>query len=160
MMCGSRGNSSVGRARPCQGRGREFESRFPLHIQMATDRPSCLAAASMKPRAARGFCFFGVARLSLRRPAFTDGQVAEWSCSGLQSRVRRFDSDLGLHPVLLRPSMSAEITLRPFVAALPNFVRASMRAKITKRSARPYFSRSPSPGGEIGRRKGLKIPRL
>ena len=31
------GNSSVGRARPCQGRGREFESRFPLqngnHLQ-------------------------------------------------------------------------------------------------------------------------------
>ena len=26
------GNSSVGRARPCQGRGREFESRFPLRI--------------------------------------------------------------------------------------------------------------------------------
>ena len=28
-----RGNSSVGRARPCQGRGREFESRFPLIIE-------------------------------------------------------------------------------------------------------------------------------
>ena len=27
------GNSSVGRARPCQGRGREFESRFPLKVQ-------------------------------------------------------------------------------------------------------------------------------
>ena len=27
------GNSSVGRARPCQGRGREFESRFPLSTQ-------------------------------------------------------------------------------------------------------------------------------
>ena len=26
------GNSSVGRAQPCQGRGRGFESRFPLHI--------------------------------------------------------------------------------------------------------------------------------
>ena len=26
------GSSSVGRARPCQGRGREFESRFPLRI--------------------------------------------------------------------------------------------------------------------------------
>ncbi len=25
------GNSSVGRASPCQGEGREFESRFPLH---------------------------------------------------------------------------------------------------------------------------------
>ena len=29
-MQSQRGNSSVGRARPCQGRGREFESRFPL----------------------------------------------------------------------------------------------------------------------------------
>ena len=27
------GNSSVGRARPCQGRGREFKSRFPLSIR-------------------------------------------------------------------------------------------------------------------------------
>ena len=27
------GNSSVGRARPCQGRGREFESRLPLQEQ-------------------------------------------------------------------------------------------------------------------------------
>ncbi len=26
------GNSSVGRALPCQGKGREFESRFPLHF--------------------------------------------------------------------------------------------------------------------------------
>ncbi len=25
------------------------------------------------------------------------GRVAEWLCSGLQSRVRRFDSDPGLH---------------------------------------------------------------
>ena len=30
-ICKQSGNSSVGRARPCQGRGREFESRFPLH---------------------------------------------------------------------------------------------------------------------------------
>src|SRR5659263_121135 len=27
------GNSSVGRARPCQGRGRESESRFPLRLK-------------------------------------------------------------------------------------------------------------------------------
>ena len=26
------GNSSVGRAQPCQGWGREFESRFPLKV--------------------------------------------------------------------------------------------------------------------------------
>ena len=31
-----RGNSSVGRAQPCQGWGREFESRFPLQILKAT----------------------------------------------------------------------------------------------------------------------------
>ena len=29
-----RGNSSVGRAQPCQGWGREFESRFPLQISV------------------------------------------------------------------------------------------------------------------------------
>jgi hypothetical protein len=29
----SSGNSSVGRARPCQGRGRGFESRFPLNFK-------------------------------------------------------------------------------------------------------------------------------
>ena len=28
------GNSSVGRARPCQGRGREFESRLPLFFTL------------------------------------------------------------------------------------------------------------------------------
>ncbi len=30
-----RGNSSSGRARPCQGRGSEFEPRFPLHLIVA-----------------------------------------------------------------------------------------------------------------------------
>ena len=30
LVLGLCGNSSVGRARPCQGRGREFESRLPL----------------------------------------------------------------------------------------------------------------------------------
>ena len=39
----NRGNSSVGRARPCQGRGREFESRFPLQSegQFPADLFSC-----------------------------------------------------------------------------------------------------------------------
>src|SRR5690606_29004911 len=41
------GSSSVGRARPCQGRGREFESRFPLG-----PNPSL-------PASGEGFCFFG-----------------------------------------------------------------------------------------------------
>jgi hypothetical protein len=36
---GKRGNSSVGRARPCQGRGREFESRFPLQFALSHRKP-------------------------------------------------------------------------------------------------------------------------
>ena len=59
MKCG---NSSVGRAQPCQGWGREFESLFPLHKYSSP-------------------C----------------GGLAEWLCSGLQSRGRRFDSDSRLH---------------------------------------------------------------
>jgi hypothetical protein len=68
------GNSSVGRAQPCQGWGREFESRFPLQTQdYAT-----LRRIINRPR----------------RESF--GWVAEWLCSGLQSRGRRFDSDPSL----------------------------------------------------------------
>jgi hypothetical protein len=44
-----------------------------------------------------GFCFFEATCDHHGRDAPSNGQVAEWSCSGLQSRVRRFDSDLGLH---------------------------------------------------------------
>ena len=33
-------NSSVGRARPCQGRGRGFESRFSLHSRSLTQLPN------------------------------------------------------------------------------------------------------------------------
>ena len=80
-----RGNSSVGRARPCQGRGRGFESLFPLQIQT-------------KPRT-RGFVVSGggfVSSAGYETIQASSGRVAEWLCSGLQIRVRRFNSDLGL----------------------------------------------------------------
>ena len=38
-----RENSSVGRARPCQGRGREFKSRFPLHKDDSKGHPFFVA---------------------------------------------------------------------------------------------------------------------
>ncbi len=57
--------------------------------------------------------------------------MAEWSCSGLQSRLRRFDSDSRL-----QNSFTDILTGRT----------ASMRAIMSR------------PGGEIGRRTGLKIP--
>ena len=42
-MHSQRGNSSVGRARPCQGRGREFKSRFPLHKDDSKGHPFFVA---------------------------------------------------------------------------------------------------------------------
>ena len=72
--------------------------------------------------------FSGGKRMSLRFPLLVSikarsnrGGVAKWLCSGLQSRLRRFDSD-------------------------PRLQSSSFRA----------FT---CPDGEIGRRKGLKIPR-
>ncbi len=61
--------------------------------------------------------------------------MAEWSCSGLQLRVRRFDSDPSLH-----------------------FSRFT-RFPDHKGFQALFISFSVCPGGEIGRRKGLKIPR-
>ena len=87
------GNSSVGRARPCQGRGRGFESLFPLQFCNRT------------PFA--GFCLVGAlecARHTRHPVANVTGLVAEWLCSGLQSRVRRFNSDPGLHIGKLLPA--------------------------------------------------------
>src|SRR5690606_13015686 len=43
-----RGNSSVGRARPCQGRGREFESRFPLQY-LTRPRKRGLGVSAHRP---------------------------------------------------------------------------------------------------------------
>ena len=37
------GNSSVGRAQPCQGWGREFEPRFPLTSRKAVEEISSIA---------------------------------------------------------------------------------------------------------------------
>ena len=65
------GNSSVGRARPCQGRGREFESRFPLQIK------------DMRSSGCHFKKFYGA--------------LAKRLCSGLQIRLVRFDSGTRLH---------------------------------------------------------------
>ena len=94
------GNSSVGRAQPCQGWGREFEPRFPLQI--------------LRPRPLRrGFL------LLIVKPLI-------W----LGGRVVMQRTATPCTPVRFRPQ--------------------------------PPLLRSPPkicPGGEIGRRKGLKIPR-
>ena len=48
------GNSSVGRAQPCQGWGREFESRFPLNKKSQRNlRLFCFCASRGKNRSPR-----------------------------------------------------------------------------------------------------------
>ncbi len=65
------GNSSVGRAQPCQGWGREFESRFPLQKPEKVEKTS------------RPFSFlpFGICYLS-PKPPFCKGGL--WSEEAVQ----------------------------------------------------------------------------
>ena len=184
-MAALRGNSSVGRARPCQGRGREFESRFPLqfwtHVQT-------------KPRS-RGFVVFSRDRGMNPAVDTSSGRVAEWLCSGLQIRVRRFNSDLGLQFRTLyagsgfigtpKPRASGAFfcarscdmagrALRWRSRRAERFVilrhgRSIVAGRAPTRSAgfpgrrrrvvSYCCSRGPGPDGEIGRRIGLKIRR-
>ena len=48
-----RGNSSVGRAQPCQGWGREFEPRFPLYAKIAARMVESVDTRDLK---SLGYC--------------------------------------------------------------------------------------------------------
>ncbi len=116
------GNSSVGRAQPCQGWGREFESRFPLQISQSPVLPGFLVSAP-------GLYFFATAltmltswlggRVVMQRianpwtpvrfrpqpPFFLRAarvaklvDAADLKSAGC-NRPCRFDSGLGHHPV-------------------------------------------------------------
>ena len=76
----ARGCSAVGSAQPCQGWGREFESRHPLECG---DRHTRIHQDSRKPITTRG--------------STTHGGVAERLGTGLQSRLHGFESRRHLH---------------------------------------------------------------
>jgi hypothetical protein len=68
------GNSSVGRARPCQGRGREFESRFPLQrtpdlVPQAPPLRGAFDFATLRRRACFDFRARLGGRVVMQRPA-------------------------------------------------------------------------------------------
>ena len=62
-------------------------------------------ASPHKTSVPRGFIVYAVEKRGwLRQPCQqSTGRVAEWLCSGLQIRVRRFNSDLGLHRESIAP---------------------------------------------------------
>ena len=53
-MTNPRGRGSVGRASPCQGEGREFESRRPLHSSRCRKTPGAALLAAERPLPTRG----------------------------------------------------------------------------------------------------------
>ena len=113
------GNSSVGRARPCQGRGRGFESLFPLQFQT-------------KPRSPEVLLFKGSIHLHARVESKTpSGRVAEWSCSGLQSRVRRFDSGPGLQKTT-SPAIAGLVVCGLHLACNAATMRVRSNARMAK----------------------------
>ena len=75
---------------------------FDAAVQAASDSNKNDDGAKASDRAgkrtpATGFCFVGPRRRRYTAAtAHASGLVAEWSCSGLQIRVRRFNSDPGL----------------------------------------------------------------
>lgn len=73
--------------------------------------------------------------------------MAEWSCSGLQLRVRRFDSDPSLHILVVR---------RVDVVIARRFTNYQTTLVVLKALS---VRLAHCPDGEIGRHKGFKIPR-
>ena len=154
------GNSSVGRARPCQGRGREFESRFPLQIRGVFER------LLLRQGPARGALLFPGP--SLRQGAvygtIASGRICQ---GGFEShrpggRVVMQRTANPRTPVQFRPRPPKQ-NKQPgrrrafcFVSPIRPYARLDSRSGNPSRK----LSRDAScPDGGIGRRSGLKIRR-
>src|SRR5256885_1660630 len=75
LHCSARGNSSVGRAQPCQGWGRGFESRFPLSQTVSVLDTSDAGWSSLVARRAHNPEVVG----SNPTPAIADGKTERWT---------------------------------------------------------------------------------
>ena len=101
----SGGNSSVGRAQPCQGWGREFESRFPLveWNELKVTKASSLVFRSQSETSSRlksiESRFLLITRLKYRvsffMPRWRNGRRARFRCACREAC--RFESCSGHH---------------------------------------------------------------
>ena len=125
------GNSSVGRARPCQGRGREFESRFPLQFHEAPfaglrffrTQVRCVPVHPLSRACAR----YGRIRNAMRHPAGWQSGYAADCKSAYAGSI---------------PTSASSFRRKPGIAGL--FCAGKL---------------GPCLGGETGIRSGLKIRR-
>ena len=76
--------------------------------KVGVEGSSPFSRSSFKEAPFAGLRFFRSSGLQpgsgMKESQASSGRVAEWLCSGLQIRVRRFNSDLGLHhSMVLKP---------------------------------------------------------
>jgi hypothetical protein len=111
------GNSSVGRARPCQGRGREFESRFPLQIHQTSvanrgffvPDPACLV---------QSFFWLG-GRVVMQRPAKPCTSVRlRAQPPSHSSKVRQLSIPLARHVSIAYPDEYPELVGEDFYVVI------------------------------------------
>ena len=125
MNCG---NSSVGRAQPCQGWGREFESRFPLHVERLHYRQCPGGGIGRRAR------FRCVCREACRfescsgHPSFAEGKICGNSSVGraqpCQGWGREFESRFPLR-------LKSELCQRKDVAPISFYNAQESHSRIT-----------------------------
>src|SRR4051794_29463788 len=101
ILAPSRGRGSAGRASPCQGEGRGFESRRPLHPNMQISglsgpliRVRSLEQFEPRPRPGRGrFCKRGVECVSKRSARLREEMAVTIACDS-NRRVAEVRLDL------------------------------------------------------------------
>ena len=100
-MAGACGNSSVGRARPCQGRGRGSESRFPLHFPKGPSSPAGLFVFAVRPGGVGVHPHTEPAGGSRLRPIFRPGpsrRQKTWSRYSVSASFAVRPGGVGVHP--------------------------------------------------------------
>ena len=130
------GNSSVGRAQPCQGWGREFESRFPLQTSSTTmpihrrrsrfagaewqsgHAAACKAVYAGSIPTSASTLFTLLWRLNILRPARISHRIARRGAENAEPASRtRIRADLPVCPASRGPASQDRARWPPLYAA-------------------------------------------